>query len=147
MGLSKKEEREYAKMLFVNDRLTVEQVAERVGVSARSIGRWKTEDNWEHLRKSLLITKEKQLTHWYNQLDAMNEAIAKREPAVPESKEADTMSKISANIKRLEVETGLGEYVEVGRKVLQFIQEVDLSHAKLFKDYFDEFISSKLKGK
>ena len=65
---------------------------------------------------------------------------------IPSSTEADTMSKITSNIQKLEVEVNLGEYVEVGRKVLTFIQQVNLDDAKLFKNYLDEFINSKLKN-
>jgi hypothetical protein len=82
--------------------------------------------------------------HWYNQLEALNEAIAAR-GGIPSNSEADTMSKTTANIQRLEIETNIGEYIEVGRKVLTFIQDIDLKDAKLFKNYFDEFINFKLK--
>ncbi|MNE26466.1 hypothetical protein D3C80_1198340 [compost metagenome] len=56
------------------------------------------------------------------------------------------MSKITSNIQRLETEIGLGEYVEVSRKLLTFIQSIDLDDAKRFKNYIDEFINSKLKN-
>ncbi|WP_280115311.1 terminase gpP N-terminus-related DNA-binding protein [Flavobacterium fluviatile] len=146
MGISKAQEREYARILYVNERITFKEIAERTGVTEKTIGKWAEADNWAKLRKSLLTTKEAQLVHWYNQLDALNELIAKREIPIPESKEADIMSKITANIQRLETEIGLGEYVEVSRKLLTFIQSVDLDDAKRFKNYIDEFINSKLKN-
>lgn len=151
MGVRKAEEREYARILYVNERITFKEISERkingknIGTE-KTISKWATEDNWDKLRKSLLTTKEAQLVHWYNQLDAMNENIAKREIPVPESKEADIMSKTTSNIKNMEVETGIGEYVEVGRKLLTFIQSIDLGDAKRFKGYIDEFINSKLKN-
>jgi transposase len=146
MGISKAQEREYARILYVNERITFKEIAERTGVTEKTIGKWAEADNWAKLRKSLLTTKEAQLVHWYNQLDALNEDIAKRELPIPDSKEADIMSKITSNIQRLETEIGLGEYVEVSRKLLTFIQSVDLSEAKKFKNYIDEFINSKLKN-
>lgn len=151
MGVRKAEEREYARILYVNERITFKEISERkingknIGTE-KTISKWATEDNWDKLRKSLLTTKEAQLVHWYNQLDAMNENIAKRDIPVPESKEADIMSKTTSNIKNMEVETGIGEYVEVGRKLLTFIQSIDLGDAKRFKGYIDEFINSKLKN-
>lgn len=146
MGISKAQEREYARILYVNERITFKEIAERTGVTEKTIGKWAELDNWAKLRKSLLTTKEAQLVHWYNQLDALNELIAKRDVPIPESKEADIMSKITANIQRLETEIGLGEYVEVSRKLLTFIQSIDLGDAKKFKNYIDEFINSKLKN-
>jgi hypothetical protein len=151
MGARKAEEREYARILYVNERITFKEISERkingknIGTE-KTISKWATEDNWDKLRKSLLTTKENQLVHWYNQLDAMNEYIAKKELPVADSKEADVMSKTTSNIKNMEVETGIGEYVEVGRKLLTFIQSIDLNDAKRFKGYIDEFINSKLKN-
>lgn len=146
MGISKAQEREYARILYVNERITFKEIAERTGVTEKTIGKWADADNWAKLRKSLLTTKEAQLVHWYNQLDALNENIAQRDMPIPDSKEADIMSKITSNIQRLETEIGLGEYVEVSRKLLTFIQSIDLEDAKRFKNYIDEFISSKLKN-
>lgn len=146
MGINKAQEREYARILYVSERITFKEIAERTGVTEKTIGKWAEADNWDKLRKSLLTTKQNQLVHWYNQLEAMNEMIAERALPVPDSKEADVMSKITSNIQRLETETGIGEYVEVSRKLLTFIQSIELSDAKRFKGYIDEFINSKLKN-
>jgi hypothetical protein len=146
MGIFKAQEREYARILYVSERITFKEIAERTGTTEKTIGKWAVADNWDKLRKSLLTTKQNQLTHWYNQLEALNENIAQRELPVPDSKEADIMSKITSNIQRLETETGIGEYVEVGRKLLTFIQSIDLDDAKRLKNYLDEFINSKLKN-
>ena len=56
------------------------------------------------------------------------------------------MSKITSNIQKLEVEIGLGEIVETGKKVITFIQQVNLEDAKLFKNYFDEYINNRVKN-
>ncbi|WP_306353699.1 hypothetical protein [Flavobacterium sp. '19STA2R22 D10 B1'] len=144
MGITKKEEREYARMLFVNERLTYKDIAARVKVTEKTIGKWAVDDGWDKLRKSLLTTRQNQLVYWYNQLDAINDTIEKRDN-VPTFEETSIMSKTTANIQRLEIETSIGEYIEVGKKVLVFIQDVNLNDAKLFKNYFDEFINSQLK--
>jgi transposase len=146
MGISKAQEREYARILYVNERITFKEIAERTGVTEKTIGKWAELDNWAKLRKSLLTTRENQLVHWFNQLEALNEHIATREIPIPDSKEADIMSKTTNNIRSLETEIGLGEYVEVSRKLLMFIQSIDLGDAKKFKNYIDEFINSKLKN-
>ena len=160
MGVNKKQEQEYARILYVSERITYKEIAERVGVSEKTIGKWAEVGNWDKLRKSLLTTRQSQLVHWYNQLEAINEYIAERpdiilkgktvpnphQKNIPTNAEADTMSKITSNIQRLETEIGLGEYVEVSKKLLGFIQSIDLNEAKRFKNYIDEFINSKLKN-
>jgi hypothetical protein len=161
MAISKTQEREYAKILYVSERITFKEIAERTGVTEKTIGKWSVADNWDKLRKSLLTTRQAQLVHWYNQLEAINEDVEKRPQlpddkgvlkprkervGIPTSTEADTMTKLSSNINKLETEINLGEYVEVSRKLLTFIQGIDLSEAKKFKNYIDEFINEKLKN-
>ena len=160
MAAKKHEQREHARLLYVNERITLKEVAERVNVSEKTIGKWCKEDGWDKLRKSLLTTRDAQLTHWYNQLEAINMDIAerpdilddkgkkiKRPPKlIPTNSEADIMSKVTANIKSLEVEIGLGEIVETGKKLITFIQKINLDDAKLFKNYFDEYINERLKN-
>ncbi len=157
--MAKQEQREHARLLYVNERITLKEVAERVKVTEKTAGKWCKEDNWDAIRKSLLTTRQTQLAHWYNQLDAINEDIAYRPPMyskgkpverppkmIPTPTEADTMSKITSNIHKLEVEIGLGEIVETGKKLITFIQQVNLEDAKLFKNYFDEYINNRVKN-
>lgn len=162
MGVSKAQEKEYARILYVSERITFKEIAERTGVTEKTISKWATTENWDKLRKSLLITRDNQLVHWYNQLENINEDIAYRpvlqkdkkghdilrveKVGIPTSAEADTMSKLAGNIQKLETEIGLGEYVQVSKKLLVFIQGIDLNDAKRFKNYIDEFVNEKLKN-
>ena len=162
MGLTKDAEKEFARILYVNERLTFKEIALRTKVTEKTISKWATVGNWDKLRKSLLTTRQNQLVHWYNQLEAINEDIANRPSIatdakgnplaraerilIPTNSESDTMSKLTSNIQRLETEVGLGEYVEVGRKILTFIQSINLNDAITFKNYIDEFINDRLKN-
>jgi hypothetical protein len=56
------------------------------------------------------------------------------------------ITQITNNIKKMETETSLSECIEVGKKMITFIQQVDFNDAKKFKNYFDEFINDFLKG-
>jgi hypothetical protein len=40
----------------------------------------------------------------------------------------------------------LGEIVETGKKLITFIQKINLDDAKLFKNYFDEYINERMKN-
>ena len=143
--MAKQEQREHARLLYVNERITLKEVPERVNVTEKTIGKWCKEDNWDDLRKSLLSTRQAQITRWYKMLDTVTSVIESRNN-IPTSQEADMMSKVTGNIKSLEVEIGLGEIVETGKKLITFIQQVNLDDAKLFKNYFDEYINNRLKN-
>lgn len=145
MGLSKNQERDYAKMLYTTERLTVKEIAERVKCNEKTVGRWVKVGEWETLRKTMLTTKQHMISQLYDQLEFMNSDINKREIKVASTKEADIILKLSAAIQRMEVETSVGVIVEVARDVLNFIREQNVEHSQLMTKYFDQFIQLKLK--
>lgn len=55
------------------------------------------------------------------------------------------MAKTTSNIKSLEVETGFGEIVETGKKLITFIQHINLMMPSYLKNYFDEYINYRMK--
>lgn len=145
MPATKSEQREHARLLYVNERITLKEVSERVKVTEKTAGKWCKEDGWDELRKSLLTTRQTQLVRWYKQLDTISQKIEERDN-IPTNTEADTMSKITSNIQKLEVEIGLGEIVDTGKKLITFIQQINLPDAKLFKNYFDEYINTRVRN-
>lgn len=70
-------DKDYAKRLFL-DGNTQKVIAQRLGRTEKTIGKWKEEGKWDDLRKSLLVTKDTQLTSLYNQLDRLNKEIESR---------------------------------------------------------------------
>lgn len=61
------------------------------------------------------------------------------------SKEADSLLKLSAAINRLEFETGIGETVEVARKVIEFARQNNIGDTKDLTAIFDVYIQTLLK--
>lgn len=145
MAVSKTQQREHARLLYVGERITLKEVAERVAVTEKTIGRWCKEDGWEELRKGLLTTRQTQLSRWYKQLDAITNKIENRDN-IPTNAEADTMSKITSNIQRLEIEVGLGEIIDTAKKIITYTQQINLNDAKMIKAYFDEYINHRAKN-
>jgi len=70
-------DKDYAKRLFLEGN-TQKEIARRLGRTEKTIGKWKDEGKWDDLRKSLLVTKDTQLTSLYNQLDRLNKEIETR---------------------------------------------------------------------
>lgn len=71
-------DKDYARRLFL-DGNTQKVIAQRLGRTEKTIGKWKEEGKWDDLRKSLLVTKDAQLASLYNQLDRLNREIETRE--------------------------------------------------------------------
>lgn len=144
MGIKKEQEKEFAKLLFLQGE-TQKEIALRIHVSEQTVSKWSRDNNWDDLKKSLLTTRTHQITQLYNQLAWINDDISKRKIKVALPKEADAISKITASIQRLEVETSIAEYVEVARKFIDFLRPTNLPLAKEVTEYFDAFINHKLK--
>jgi uncharacterized protein YjcR len=147
MANKKEREREHAKILYLKENCTFKEVAERVGVSERTVSRWATEGKWDDLKTSLLTTKEDELRRLYAQLKELNTAIESKPEGkrYSDSKEADIFSKITASIRQLETETSVAQIVEVSRQMAEWLRAVDLEKAKQFVSWADAFIKTKLK--
>ena len=146
MGKPKIKEKNFAKILYVDKRLSVTEIMLRqdVDISERTLRKWINDESWDKLRKSFLTTRENQIVQLYDQLEWLNNQIAEREIKVASSKEADSIIKITSAIKRLEYEVSLGEIMEVGRKFVEFAKEIDLDEAQRITRLFDQFIQSNL---
>lgn len=145
MGLSKNQEKEFAKSLYISGGISQKEIASRVSVTEKTLGKWIATEKWDSLKKSLLTTKQTQLSFLYDQLDFLNTDISKREFKVAHGKEADTIIKLTAAINRLETETSIGDTVEVARNFIEFVRSQNLELAKTITNLFDVFITAKMK--
>jgi len=147
MANKKDKEKEYAKLLFVKENLTQKEVAERCGVTEKTMSRWVRDEKWEDLKVSLLTTKEDELRRLYAQLKELNDMVYKRPEGerYANNKDADIISKLTASIRQLETETSIAQIVEVGKSLAEWLRKIDVDKAKEFVSYFDGFIKDRLK--
>ena len=146
MGLKKTEKQEYAKMLFLDttQKLTIKEIAERATVRPNTVSNWIKKGGWEKLRKSLMVTRQIIITNWYDQIERLNDAIAKRDEPWPTGTEANTLAQLATNIKKLETETSIAEVYEVATSFLDYLKPQDFDLYKKLVPVFDGFINSKL---
>lgn len=137
-------EKVFAKQLFLEG-VTRKEIAQRLKRTEKTIGKWVIDGKWENLKRSMLTTKDNQLTMLYNQLDWLNNDIANRESKIATAKEADIISKLTSAINKLETETSIGEVVEVSKQIIHFVQNIDLTFAQKLTSYIDAYIIEKLK--
>lgn len=145
--LSIKQKQDWAQQLYCEGNATQKAIAFKVGISEKTMSNWVEKFNWEKLRKSLLISKQEQLSNLYEQLSEINNHI-KRKPEgerFADSKQADILSKITASIEQLEEETNLTDVFEVGKQFVNFLQGVDFAKSQEVVDLYDLFIKHKLK--
>jgi transcriptional regulator with XRE-family HTH domain len=143
------QKKELAKLLFVRENLSQKELAVKVGVAEKTISKWvnANEEEWKRMRQSLVVTKEEQLRHFYDQVDELNQAIRSREPGkrYATNKDADTLSKLTSSIKNLETETSISEIIEVSRGYLNWLRPIDIEKAKETANLMDAYIKEKLR--
>ncbi|MDM1548715.1 hypothetical protein HX096_12715 [Empedobacter falsenii] len=182
MGLKKTQQKEYAEILFTRHNLNYKQIEDKVGVTAKTIGKWADDENWNDRKKSLTVTKEQQIKSLYQQLDDIRTGIEKRsiirdipvsllkpikvkdadggeslqyadydpedfpikQGNTPNSQEAHIIQSLTNSINKLELETGVGETIEIMIKFIDFINSNDVEFAKQVSHWSDLFIQSRM---
>lgn len=145
MGGSKKEKLEYAKLLFLEGKLSQKEIALRCKVSENTVSKWVNQYNWKDLRVSLITLKDNQLKRLYGQLEKMTTYIDENKDNLPTAKDVDAQVKLVTAIKKLESESNVGEIMEVARRFCMFVKEFDLPFAQQAAEYFDQFIQANWK--
>lgn len=145
--LSTKQKKDWAKTIYLNEHLTQKEIAEKVGISAKTMSKWIQSEKWETLKTSLTITREEQLANLYRQVAAINAAIAGRDEnqRFANSRESDVINKLATAINKMEQETGLAEIVNVTKKILLWVRATDPAKAIELSYLFETFVKDTLK--
>lgn len=138
--------KDYAKTLYLTGNYTQKQIAGKASSTEKTISKWIKTEGWDKQRKSLLTSKKEQLVFFYNQLDAIKKAINDREEGQrhANSKEADSILKLTAAIKNLETETGVTETIEVFIGFSKWLSREDLEMAQRMSNYMDAYVQEKM---
>lgn len=145
-NLSNRQKRDLARVLFCKENLTMQEIAEKVEVSRQTLSRWAKEDKWEEQKVGVTLTKEEQIKNLYRQVAELNKAILEREEGARFAtiSEADTISKISSAIKKMEGESGVADIISVGIRFIEWVRKADVGRAKEFAEWWDLFVKDQL---
>jgi transcriptional regulator with XRE-family HTH domain len=143
--LTIQQKKDWAKVLYLKESLLQKEIAGRVGVSEKTIGKWINDEKWEDLRTACFITKEEQIRRAYKMIDALLTEIEEKQKGIPNTGQADVLSKLTAAINSLETETNIAQITDVAREFINWLKPQDLPKAQDFISYLDGFIKHKLK--
>lgn len=137
--------KEFAKLIFLRENITQQEIADRVGVSRATVNKWAKE--WEGLKLNLLQTREERISSTLSQLDELDRSIASKEEGkrFPTTAEADIRRKLTADLEALEQDASVRDIYNVSRGLLDYIRRIDLERAKEISDYFDAYIKDRMK--
>lgn len=142
--ITNQQKKEWAETLFMKGELSQKQIAEKVGISEKTMSKWVNEGKWENYRKSMLTTKSEILRNLYDLLDKISRKL-KEDDSIGDSKIADMYVKYTAAINNLETETSTAQIIEVARLFVNWLQNVDPQYALGVLNHFDAFIKDNLK--
>lgn len=144
--ISRQQQKEFARTLYLRENLTQAEIAERVGVSRQTVIRRVGAEKWDELKASISMTAEEQIRNLQRQVIEINNSILNRESGnrYANAKEADTIVKLTTAINKLQTEAGIHEIVGVGAAFVDFMRPIDLEKAQEFTRLFDAFIKAKM---
>lgn len=147
VGLTHKQKKEWAQLLITKEGLTQKEAAQKVSVSTVTMNKWFKDGNWEKLKRSMLVTRQEQLSRLYMQMDELTTMIMNREAGkrFADSKEADTLSKLTGAIEKMESEASIADIVEVSKRFLNWLRPLAPTKAQESAAMFDDFIKHLLK--
>lgn len=143
--LTNQQKKDWAKLLFMQGELQIQQIAAKVDVNRVTLSRWIKEGNWEMLRAAITTTREEQVRNLYMQIAEYNKAIAARPDKYATSSEADAINKLSSAINKMEGEYGIADIISVSKQMLFWLRKRDPEKAVDLSYYFDEFVKERLR--
>ena len=144
--LSNSQKKEWAKTLYLKERLAQQEIADRVGVTRVTVNSWINKEKWEEQKTGITLTREEQVANLYRQVAEINKAIAMRPEGerYANSKEADILGKLSASIEKMEKDVGIADIISVMTGFVDWLRPIDLEKAKEMVKLADAFIKDKL---
>ena len=98
------QKKEWAQLLYLKENLTQQEIADKVGVSRRTVVSWVNAGKWEEMKTGLTMTREQQIMNIQRQIAEINRTIAERPQGerFATATESKTIAQLSAAIDKLE---------------------------------------------
>lgn len=146
--MTSKGKQEYAYLLYSKaNGMSLNEIAEKVGVHVNTISRWKAKHKWDELRETLLTTRQEQLRRLYMQLKELNDHIMEKETGkrFANKAEADSMIQITRSIANLEKDMTAATVIDVFIKFIEYASKIDSEVAKKILEIQDLYIKTLIK--
>jgi len=142
------QKQELAKLIYLTEDITQKELAERVGVTEKTVGKWIEEEGWAKLKRNIPLTRDELLSSWYDELAELKEHIKNKPEGkrFADFKEAQLRRSLLKDIEVLQQDSGIPETIQVMTAFVKFIRRNDLKNAQEVSHIADAFTKSKLRG-
>ena len=138
--LRNEQKKALARDIYLLGSYTLEEIAAKVGSTRQTVSRWAREGGWEEMKAGMTVGREQILKNLYRQISEINKG--ERHAT---SREADTIMKLSAAIRKLEDDIGIGELISAGMRFGDWLRPLDLAKAKEFVNLYDAFLKDQVR--
>ena len=134
MQRKKHDKRDLARIMFVTSDMTAKQIAEAIDVNEKTVGLWRTQDNWDEERtlrnvSPLAIIKQfNEEIEWILKKGKEENKKGDRKGLTPV--DADMISKLTRGIKNMRNSVDPQTKMEVLNSFISWLSQADLELAK-----------------
>ncbi|WP_172917171.1 transcriptional regulator [Capnocytophaga canis] len=139
---------EYAKLLYVRENITSQtELAQKVGVTVKTIAQWINDGNWERYKRNLVLTRNEQMALLLEELEELNSVIQNKEEGkrYADYKESNIRRNLIKDIKELETKASVSEAINALTGFLNFMRSQNLEKAQEVSHWVDVYIKDKMK--
>ncbi len=137
-----RELREKARELFLHFRLTQAQIAEKCGVSQKTISLWAIEGKWKEAKKLITLSPDYLKNQIFNEIAEINRNIAAREPGqrYATRDEAYIRKRLFEAVDHFEDQFTIPTYIQVFMAFISWVYNKNIVHAQQINRYADDFL-------
>jgi len=138
------QQKEFAKVLFIKDKLTMEQLSVKIGVHYNTIKKWAAAGEWKKLQRNFMILREEQISGMLDELMELNASIRAKPKGkrFADPKESIVRKRLVSDLKDLGISVELSQAVPVCIALTEFIRKADLAKAQEIIRWINPFIES-----
>jgi len=137
------QKRELAKQLYLNTDLTLKEIAERVGVTANTIGKWCA--SWKQIKAAKTSTRDEIIARYMRMIGNILKEAEDEGRAITDS-EADKISKLNKAKDSIDKEVGLVMFIQIFQEYNSWLIPINAELAKENNTFQTKFINIKAIG-
>lgn len=134
--------RDIAMKLYLYTDMAQKEIADDLGLSEKTVCKWADEDKWRELKQALTRSPEYLIKKHFEHIEKIYKQAKEEDDRPVDSKEADTISKLSNAIKHLDTRVDVSITMTVLKGFNEYVKPLDMEFAKKAAAYFIPYIKS-----
>ena len=142
--MTTKEKKILAQTLYLSGNFTQKVIAQMVGVTEKTVGKWIEAGNWEQLRHLQKVSKAELLKEAYAQLGRINKKINDQMEGIPDKTMNDAKAQALREIEAFD-ERSLQTYADCFEDFSAWLMNAEPKQATKFSQLLAQFLDHKMK--